>query len=441
MELWDEDGRLRHDFFNSASSSEVSAALDELRVNASQEDCELFFPPDRRRPLGDACPQMSDACAPYRGVRNGYLCSFKFVLGPHQRRADDLRKDRLYVSLEVVFQPLAERNRQHRMPIFVAYFRSRRCISLGYYEAVEKDGSRWSFVPCDDQGEARDRALQNMAPLLSSAPSSSRPPSDRSRSPHRHVVDVPQPLGSCRPAMTLSKKRIIDGFSYESQLERVHHCAMLRMGIEYAPNPGAFFIGDETRVELKWDHYTPDASATLRVDIPHIAKHEMMQVLVEIKPTPPTVKECSKLYALAKQQDKKVLCIYGDCKWVSHPHATMEVISGYERPLHHPFQAKLYVPHPNKEDPELFGGLQWRCDERGYYLGTEPSCPNPAETTSIRRVYEKAYKQGSKDWAAAARKTVFVAEEAPAEEAPAEEAPAEEAPAEEAPADAMRLDQ
>jgi hypothetical protein len=418
MELWDKDGRLRHKLFDNPSRSELSAALDELCVGVSQGDCDLFFQPGRA--LGDACPEMTSGCVPYRGIRNGYICSCKFKLGTLSNRADDLFKDCLYVNLEAIFQPMAERNLQDRMPIFVTYYSKDRCISMGYYEAVQKvqnegrqRNKRWQFKPCHDQGEARTRALQNMAPLTSSVPSSSHSPSDRSRSPHRRVMDVSPTLRSRLPATNTRRTRLIEDFEYDSELERVHHCAMLRMGIEYIPNPETFFLGDETRVEV-YDRYTPDASATLRVNIPRIFRNKSLQVLVEIKPTPPTVEERRKLYALAKQLDKKVLCIYGDCKWVLTPNAMLEVIPGYKRPANEPFQAKLYVPAPKKgEDPELFGGLQWRCDERGYYIGVEPSCPNTEEMESIRRVYKKAYDQASKDWAGAPRKTILPAEATP----------------------------
>ena len=108
-----------------------------------------------------------------------------------------------------------------------------------------------------------------------------------------------------------------------------------------------------------------------------------------------------------------MLCIYGDCKWDLNPNAKLEVIPGYKRPAYDPLQAKLYLPCPKNEDPELFGGLQWCCDTHGYYLGTEPSCPNTEETESIRRLYKNAFDKASRDSEAAPRKDIPVVRAAP----------------------------
>jgi hypothetical protein len=379
MELWDSEGKLRHEAFEEGPG--LCAALAELQ-KGRQEDAAVFYPPGAERPLGDehACPP---GCKRWRGVRDGCLSSFKFKLGGSgSERADELRRDgSLVVKLELSYQPYAERSLERRAPLFLVYFwrKDRLEAPLGFYEASEKlQGHAWKFLPCADQSAARARALEGLSSLLSAVP-----PSSRSRSPRRQVVDVEAPRrGELAPIRTTH-----DGYTFDSQLELVHYFALCRMGLAYEPNPGSFFVGDETRVPLPHHTYTPDARAVLRVETSSF--RQTTEVLVEIKPTPPTETERCKLYALAKQCGQKVLCLYGCEGWILYPGA-VRGSGSYRRPLHEPFQAKLYVPGSRTEDPALIGGLVWRCDKRGYYLGGEPSRPSAEELASIRAVYLKA---------------------------------------------------
>lgn len=386
-DIWTEDGRLRHEAFKSDRTPLVLSLLDAAQAQSAEakSDCARFFP-NGSDALSDWHANMPAGCPKYRGVHGGRLLSFKFTLRPMSNgRADVLFQDRtLSVRLERSYLSCAEQSKATKTPIFLCFFRDSADISLGYYQAFANEGATYSFRPCEDQVDARTLTMERLAQQVSPAPEGA--PRGRSRSPRRR--DARASSSQPRAAMT-ARKTAFEGHVFDSELELLHFLAARDMGLEYQPHPGEFHVGDETGVSLQYATYKPDARTKLRVQMDPTAGPQDLDVLLEIKPTPPTQQENCKLYALSKQRGEFVLCIYGSMCWVRRSEE-MTGAEGYLRPRHAPFQAKLYVPRLPHEDPLLYGGLRWRRDERGFFLGTEPSRPSREELDAVRATYSLA---------------------------------------------------